>query len=368
MCRYKHLTPHDRCLIAELRAKGVKQSEIARRIGRSPATVSRELWRNGEVSTPESEFFIARMDLQLFTPEAFEAFLQTQPLAARAKAVVAYDHVDAQIAANNRALVAQHERRGKRPETRAWIIEKLRGNWSPEQIAGRSKIDGPEPVSHEYVYSLVRESKRNGGDLHRLLKRFGKRKQRLGAREYPKLPVANGKVSIDERPAIVAERARIGDCEADLIIGYKQSGCILSVVDRTSRAVCLRKLETKTMAEVLAQLEIALKQFGVVFTLTVDNGTEFNAHKVLTEKSGIRVFFTHPYCSSERGSIENLNGLVRYYLPKRTSFANLTQERLDRIAALLNDRPRECLAYLTPFEVHSKNAQLCALPSVALAS
>lgn len=365
MVGYKQITSRDRLLIAQLRAKGLNQNEIARRIGKSPSTISRELKRNGIVITPQDRFFNLRIEQQLFTDEEFEAFLQTRSAEER-ETLVGYSSFEAQITADNRAFAAQQKRRGKRPETRDWIVEKLHAGWSPQQIAGRSKVDGPEAVSHEYVYALVYKSKKSGEGLHRLLKRFGKRKQRFGARDYPPTPKLADRISIDERPAIVADRARIGDCEADLIIGYKQSGCILSVIDRTSRAVCLRKLETKTMAEVLRELKIALQQFGVVFTLTVDNGKEFYAHKSLTEDSGVPVFFTHPYCSTERGSIENANGLVRYYLPKRTSFADLTQERLDQLAAMLNSRPRACLGYLTPYEVQSKDNQLCTLPRVAL--
>jgi len=172
--------------------------------------------------------------------------------------------------------------------------------------------------------------------------------------------------SLDERPAIVAERSRLGDCEADLIVGYRQSGYVLTVIDRKSRAVVLRRLKSKRMDEVRTQQEVAFKQLPVVHTVTVDNGTEFNAHEELSENTGVSVFFTHPYCSTERGSVENANGLVRYHLPKRSSFARLTQEHLDRIAFTLNTRPRKCLDYLTPLEVHLKQRLTRTAPRVAI--
>jgi IS30 family transposase len=115
------------------------------------------------------------------------------------------------------------------------------------------------------------------------------------------------------------------------------------------------------MNEVRQQEEVALEDFPIRHTLTNDNGTEFNAHKELTANTGVRVFFTHPYCSTERGSIENANGLVRHYLRKRSSFAAVTQEKLDEIASLLNNRPRKCLGYLTPNEVHAKESALRTL-------
>lgn len=362
---YSQLTVRDRLLIEQLKAKGVTQAAIARRIGKHPSTISRELRRNATVVTAEHRFFYERIGRQLFSEAAFERFLETQPAGMR-ETVVSYDHAQAQDAAQGRARLAQIERRAKRPETDAWIVERLHLGWSPQQIAGRSKSDGPQSVSHEYVYRLVHRSKKSGGRLHRLLKRFGKRKQRFNSRDYTETPPPTDRVSIDERPAIVDERARLGDCEADLIVGYKQSGYILSVVDRVSRAVVLRKLSSKRMSEVGRELMIALAMLGILRTLTVDNGKEFYCHKLVTATTGIPVYFTHPYCSTERGSIENVNGLVRYYLPKRTSFAALTQERLDEIACLLNERPRRCLGYLTPIEVQSKNNRLCTLPRVAL--
>jgi len=120
------------------------------------------------------------------------------------------------------------------------------------------------------------------------------------------------------------------------------------------------------MDEVRAQLEHAVEKLGGARTLTVYNGKEFFGQAELTKRAGVRVYFTHPYCSTERGSIENLNRLVRYYLPKRTSFARLTQERLDAIEARLNNRPRRCLGYLTPHEVHFKKVPIRARSRVAL--
>jgi IS30 family transposase len=317
--------------------------------------VSRELRRNAVRVTPQDRFFYFRVD-RFWSEEQLDDFLQTQPAEMR-KTNVVWSHREAQSLASQRAWLAQQKRRRKRPETRKWVIEKLRSGWSPEQIAGRSKIDGPESVSHEYVYVLVHRDKKRGGTLHRLLKRFGRRKQRFGARAYDGIPAPTDRASIDERPAIVGKRARLGDCEGDLIIGHQQSGCVLSVVDRRSRVAALRRLTSKRMHEVRVELETSLKLLGAR-TLTVDNGKEFYAHKQLAKNAGVDVFFTHPYCSTERGSVENLNGLVRYYLPKRKSFSRLTQKRLDEIVELLNHRPRKCLGYLTPHEVHFKKKRL----------
>jgi IS30 family transposase len=116
------------------------------------------------------------------------------------------------------------------------------------------------------------------------------------------------------------------------------------------------------------QLERALRKLGHAQTLTLDNGTEFCDHEQLTARTGVPVYFTHPYCSTDKGSIENANGLVRYFLPKKTCFKNLTQSRLNEIEDLLNHRPRDCLSYLTPHEVHFKSRSQVSLlkPAVAL--
>jgi transposase, IS30 family len=359
---FKQLSARDRVLISKLKEKKLSISEIARRIGRDKSTVSRELRRNRSVVTPQDALFYFRIE-RLWTEEQLDEYLLTRPPEER-RTVKCWTHAAAQSHSEFRRWRANQKRRRKTPATRKWVIAKLRLGWSPQQIAGRSKLDGPQRVSHEYVYALLHRDKKRGGKLYRLLKRFGKRKQRLGTRDYPS-PPDSGRPGIEQRPAIVTERDRLGDCEADLIVGYRQSGYVLSVVDRSSRATVLRKLRTKHMHAVRGQLEIALRQLGGAHTLTVDNGKEFYGHRELTRTSHVRVFFTHPYCSTERGSIENLNGLVRYYLPKRSSFATLSQSRLNEIQKLLNHRPRKCLAYLTPHEVHSKNKPIRSRPRVA---
>jgi IS30 family transposase len=355
---YKQLTDRDRVLIALLKRKKLSLSEIARRLGKNKSTISRELRRNAIKITPQDRFFYLRVD-RFWTEEQLDEWLKLQAPEAR-KSYVVWSRQDAQAAFEIRAWKAQQKRRRKQPATRKWVVEKLHLGWSPQQIAGRSKLDGPESVSHEYVYDLVHRDKKRGGGLYRLLKRFGRRKQRFGERAYPP-PAVDDRISIDKRPLVVAKRSRLGDHEADLIVGHKQSGYVLSVIDRKSRAAILRRVGSKRMEEVRAELETALKQLRVARTLTVDNGKEFYAHKKLAKNTGVRVFFTHPYCSTERGSVENFNGLVRHFLRKGSSFARVTQKRLDDITNLLNHRPRKCLGYLTPHEVHFKKISLRTL-------
>lgn len=358
---FKQLTARDRVLISKLKEKKLSVSEIARRIGKDKSTVSRELRRNETTVTAQEAHFLFRVQ-QLWSEEQLDEYLKSQPAEER-KAKTFWTHAEAQQQCAHRRWLANQKRRRKKPETRKWVIEKLRDGWSPQQIAGRSMLEAVESVSHEYVYALLHRDKKRGGKLYRLLKRFGRRKQRLGDRDYA--PPLAGRVGIEMRPAVVDQRSRLGDYEGDLIVGYRQSGYVLTVQDRTSKKAILRKLETKHMVLVRKQMEVALCKLGGGHTLTVDNGKEFYDHRELARTTGVKVYFCQPYSSTQRGSIENFNGLVRYYLPKRTSFARLTQERLDDIENSLNHRPRQCLGYLTPHEVHSKTGSLRRRRSVA---
>jgi IS30 family transposase len=352
---FKQLTERDRVLISHLKSKGFSISEVARRLGKNKSTISRELRRNAKhVSAEDKMFWYSvthllshdqlRDHLKNLSPSEMERFQPTSFWSA----------TEAQANRNYRLHVANQLRRRKRLDTRKWVLSRLREHWSPEQIAGRSKTHSPEPVSHEYVYLLVKADKKRGGKLHRLLKRYRKRKQRFNVRNYPKGPIIPNRTSIEDRPKIVAARSRLGDLEGDLIQGYKHSGFVLSVVDRKSKYLILRKLRTKRKTTVRKALQTSIKRWKCPFTLTLDNGSEFCEHEVLTQHTNTPVYFTHPYCSTERGTIENTNGLVRHFLPKKTPFSNLTQRQLNKIQTLLNRRPRKCLNFLTPEEVHLK--------------
>ena len=326
--KYLQLTYEDRRLLSFWKSRGLGVSDIARRLNVHKSTISRELKRNAWMST--------------------------------------WNATDAQRIKEYRTYQANQRRRRKTPKTKAWVIEKLAQGWSPAQIAGRSKIEGPSSVSHEFVYSLIIQDRKRGGQLHRGLKRFRKRKQRLGSRVYPSGPLIPNRTGIEKRPRIVEKRERLGDLEGDLIQGYCHSGYILSVIDRKSRYVILRKLPSKHKRLVRVQLERAIRKMGHANTLTLDNGTEFCDHQEVTRRTKVPVYFATPYRSTERATNENTNGLVRYYLPKKTCFKSLTQARLKEIQDLLNHRPRDCLGFLTPHEVHLNKPPKSPRAGVAL--
>ena len=226
----------------------------------------------------------------------------------------------------------------------------LRSQWSPEQISGWLRKHYQVVVSHVWIYKHVEKDRAEGGELYNHMRRGYYHK---GLREY-KGKIKN-RVSIELRPAVVQERDRTGDIEIDLIVGPKNHGSILSTVDRSSRLCSLTLLPGKKKEDVASAVVDALKQYhGELHTITSDNGTEFTDHEKMSEALNLDYYFAHPYASYERGSIENLNGLVRQYIPKGTPFDGLTQEDLLEIQKKLNDRPRKILDYATPNEVQLK--------------
>jgi IS30 family transposase len=235
-------------------------------------------------------------------------------------------------------------------ETWELIESKLREDWSPEQISGWLKRNNKFQVSHESIYLYILADKRTGGDLHKHLRCQKKRRKRYGSHDRRgKLP---NRVSIDERPGIVDRRQRIGDWEVDTIIGKGRRQAIVTLTERKSRFALLRKVERRK-ADLVREAVIDLLQPVVdrAHTITGDNGKEFAEHERIAKELDIDFFFAHPYAAWERGTNENMNGLVRQYIPKNRDFALVTDEELITIIDKLNHRPRKCLDFKTPLEV-----------------
>lgn len=359
MRTFNQLTSRDRVKISRLRSSGLSISDIARKIGKDKSTISRELKRNAQQSSVDDQLFWFAIRKGLPPEPVIKAYkdLKKNFLAP----TFHWDATNAQKIRDHRLKLANQVRRRKNRKTHKWVIEKLKLGWTPEQISGRSRYEAVEHISHEFVYQIVIKDRLAGGTLFHHLPRFRKRKSRLSRRKYDGwIP---HRIGIENRPKCVERRERIGDTEADLIQGYRQSGFILTVVDRSSRYVVLRKLENKNSNTVLKELIKAIKLVGPCWTLTMDNGREFARHHEVRKACGVQTFFCRPYYSNERGTVENTNGLVRRYLPKGTCFKNLTQAKLNKIQNSLNQRPRECLFFLTPNEVHfnvsDKRKQRC---------
>lgn len=228
---------------------------------------------------------------------------------------------------------------------RQYIEEK----WSPEQIVGYCKKHAIPMVSHERIYQFIREDKKNGGNLYKHLRHQLKHRKRSVGKHFP----IKDRVSIEQRPTIVAQKERFGDWEMDTIIGKNQQGAILTFTERSTNFLMMVKLKYGKSAVELAKQFIALSlpYKNSIHTITTDNGAEFAEHKAITTKLDAPIYFTHPYCSWEKGTIENANKLVRQYLPKNTNFNDITDAQLLSIQHKINKRPRKKLNFECPKDI-----------------
>jgi IS30 family transposase len=214
-------------------------------------------------------------------------------------------------------------------------------------------------ISHETIYRYIWRDKKNGGRLYRHLRQSPKlRRKRY--RSYDSRGVQRGKRGLGERPAGATSRSEKGHFEVDLMHSTRSSDCLLTLVDRKTRLVIIRKLKDKTMDEVSGAL-IPLVREHEIRTLTADNGTEFHAYARVEWLTGATFYFAAPYHSWERGTSENTNGLIRQYVPKRMSMAGITQWQCNAIARRLNTRPRKILNLSTPEEAHYGSSGFVAL-------
>jgi len=310
---YKHLTTEERYQIDEYLREDFSQAAIAKKLGRSPSTLSREFYRNkGERGwRPRQAQFIA-----------------------------------------SERLTVRGSSNAKRVSNAAWEYAKehlQEDQWSPEQITGRLEFEGLETISHETIYQRILEDKNAGGTLYTHLRCKKKRKKRYGSARSSRGVIPN-RVDIDRRPAIVGSRKRVGAHDGGAVIA--------SMVERKSRYTCLAKAENKTTTAVINSINRKmLPMADLVLTVTLDNGKEFSQHGILSDVLNTGVFFAKPYHSWERGLNENTNGLVRQYFPKRIPFDRIAEHDLQHVAKKINNRPRKCLGYKTPFEVFSKSCQ-----------
>jgi IS30 family transposase len=251
-----------------------------------------------------------------------------------------------------------------RIEASTWILIEaaIRQEWSPEQVSDWLKDNHDLQISHEWIYQYILMDKHAGGDLHRHLRCQKKRRKRYGS--YDRRGKLKNRVSIDERPAIVDTRQRLGDWEVDTIVGKGHRHAIVSLVERKSRLALLRKVENKTAQAVADAVIELMKSLPVrTHTITADNGKEFADHERIAKVLNTDLYFAHPYSSWERGTNENMNGLVRQYFPKKCSFATITETDIEFVMERLNNRPRKCLGFKSPNQVFFNHSSVVALRS-----
>jgi IS30 family transposase len=243
-------------------------------------------------------------------------------------------------------------------ESWAWIEEMLRQDWSPEQVSNWLKKYTDTAVSHEWIYQHIYMDKRSGGDLHKHLRCQKKRRKRIG--DYDRRGKIPNQVSIEERPEIVEQRERLGDWEADTIIGAGKQGAIVTLVERKSRFTLLKQVARRTAVAVEdAILELLIPYQAVTHTITFDNGKEFANHQAIAQVLHADMYFAHTYAAWERGTNENTNGLIRQYFPKGSDFSSITDDQILFVKERLNSRPRKCLDFQAPDMVFSQNSTSC---------
>ena len=297
---YRQLTSGERYALSALRKQGCSQAEIARSLGRHPSTISREVRRNSKDRTG-----------RVYRPALADDVAHWR---------------------------RSRSRRNQRFTDEDWdvVIEHLRMEWSPEQISGRLSKDGILRISHETIYRYIWRDKRRGGLRYKLLRQAGKkRRKRYGA--YDSRGHLAGKRHISERPAAAENRTLLGHWEIDTVLGSTKH-CIVTLVERKIGYLIIGKLRNRTVAEFNRVASQLINSAPVpIHTITADNGTEFQGYKLFEAATTARFFFATPHHSWERGTNKNTNGLIRQYLPKRTSLARLSQANRNRIAGR---RPR----------------------------
>jgi len=240
-------------------------------------------------------------------------------------------------------------------EVKQYVDEFPEKDFSPEQIAGRAKLEGRECVSTERIYQYVWKDKKEGGDLHTHLRHKGRRYRKRGNAKDSR-GIIKDRVDISQRPKIVDRKERLGDLEIDTMIGQNHKGALLTINDRVSNKVMIEKLNGKDAKELAGKVIERLSAYQEkVHTITSDNGKEFAEHKMISSELKVDFFFAKPYHSWERGANENINGLIRQYFPKKTSFENTSDGDVKRVEEILNNRPRKKLNFLTPNEFLLRN-------------
>jgi IS30 family transposase len=313
---FKHLSTTERSELYKLRVTDqLSISEIGRRLNRNKSTISRELSRN----TDER--------YSVYFPDTAEAKMKAR----RKQAKVRFQSVNA--------------------ETITEVKQRLEQHHSPEQLAGRMKLEGVGKISYETIYQMIYTNHQQMGIYQQYLRQKQKQRRRKG-RKQKRGGIPN-RIGIENRPKIADLKTEIGHWESDTVIGCNHTGIVVTHVDKASKYLVAGLAKNKTMGEIN---RVTLKLFEPIKpafckTMTFDNGREFCGHEKLSESLQIETFFANPYHSWERGLNEHTNGLIREFYPKNTNFKIVKEEDFQNVVDLINHRPRKSLDYRTPYEV-----------------
>ena len=320
--KYKHLSYEDRIVIRVMRKAGESLRKISRELGRAPSTVSRELKRN-------------------------EQFTNTR---------VIYP-IYAQMKSNGRRRRSYHKPRLRTKGMQRYVVSRLKAGWSPMAISGRLKyLRKKTSVSHEAIYQFIYDCR---PDLRVCLARHHMQRKRFRqSKKYGEKRSIRFRKGINLRPKGVEKRATIGHYEGDLMVSKASSGAVQVLLERRSRRVFLSKIENKTAITVRKAIIKKLKNVPVKYrkTITYDNGKENADHHLVNKALGVRSYFADPYASWQKGSVENVIGIVRRTYPKKTDLSKISLQELSLLERRLNSIPRKCLQFRTPMEVFNESS------------
>ncbi len=311
---YQHLSQQERYTITALLKTGLSYASIGREINRDKSTISRELSRNRR---PTGRY-------------------------------------DASVAHSYNTARRRRTRRGTHFTKDQWqiVLSLIKSDYSPEQASNIIKAFFGFTISHETIYLYLLYDKKKGGTIYKHLRIVPKRRRKRYNSHDSRGRLA-GKRMIQDRPAEIDLRASIGHWEGDTVIGSDRHHCIVTLVERKTGFLIIKKIRARTVEEVNKACIAAIREHGMKFiSITFDNGTEFHGYKQLEALFPITCYFANPYHSWERGTNENTNGLIRQYIPKKSCMKPITQADCDRIAYKLNTRPRKRLGFKTPYEVY----------------
>ena len=314
---YTHLTKSEREEIAIGVATGLSQYAIAKVLKRSPSSISRELLRN-------------------------------KP----AKNIVEYRANPAHQRSQDRWQTSHCRKRLKSDDLRAHVVEKLILGWTPQIIAGRISCEGLLPkTNHESIYQWIYSEQR---DLIKYLPRSHRKRRKRGSAKYKHASKIPSRIPIKNRPLAADLRTEPGHWEADTAVSRQSKAAIAIVIERTSRLVKIRLMPSKSAHHMEQALISSLADIPPQFrkSITYDNGTENTRHQTVNKALNTLSFFCEPYHSWEKGSVEQVIGLIRRTYPKKTDWALISQSDLDIIQHKLNHRPRKCLNFLSPHETY----------------
>jgi len=312
---YKHLTLEERYHIQAYKEAGYKQNKIAEKLGVNPSTISRELQKN---STKVHKRYTASKANQ--------------------------------VASDRRMYASRKSNKKMNGKLEKAITKELLKDWSPEQISAILKLTDNIDISFVRIYQFIEQDRQEGGELYTHLRFFhtGHRRAQYGSKHKGRI---KDRVSISQRDEIVNDKSRVGDWEIDTIVGANQKGAITTVVERKTSLVRISIPTTKKAIDIENEtIRIMLPLKDQIHTITSDNGLEFSNHKNISKALDYDHYFCHPYSSWERGLNEYTNGLIRQYIPKGSSFDDITPEYIKMIEEKLNNRPRKALDWKTPNE------------------